>query len=52
MNEKTYNGWTNYETWLVKLWIDNDEGSYHYWTERAREVYERFADADETFTKG
>ena len=24
---KTYNGWTNYETWAVKLWLDNDEGS-------------------------
>jgi len=20
-----YNGWTNYETWTVKLWIDNDD---------------------------
>ena len=19
-----YNGWTNYETWTVKLWMDND----------------------------
>jgi dTDP-4-dehydrorhamnose reductase len=26
MNEKEYNGYTNYETWLVNLWIDNDEG--------------------------
>lgn len=25
-----YNGWPNYETWIVKLWIDNDEGAYHY----------------------
>ena len=22
MSDKTYNGWTNYETWLVKLWMD------------------------------
>ena len=22
---KTYNGWTNYETWVVQLWLDNDE---------------------------
>jgi len=29
MNE-TYNGWTNYQTWAVKLWMDNDEGAYRY----------------------
>jgi hypothetical protein len=27
--ETTYNGWTNHETWLVNLWLNNDEGSYH-----------------------
>jgi hypothetical protein len=28
MERKEYNGWTNYETWLVNLWITNDEGIY------------------------
>ena len=23
-----YNGWTNYETWNVKLWLDNDEATF------------------------
>ena len=26
--DKTYNGWKNYETWCVKLWLDNDQGTY------------------------
>jgi hypothetical protein len=24
----SYNGWTNWETWNVALWVDNDEGLY------------------------
>ena len=38
MSEQEYNGWTNYETWNVALWLDNDQGSYGYWRERAEEA--------------
>jgi hypothetical protein len=31
-----YNGWANYETWCVHLWLTNEEGSYRYWREEAR----------------
>lgn len=24
MSDNTYNGWTNYQTWVVKLWLDNE----------------------------
>jgi len=26
--EADYNGWKNYETWNVALYLDNDEGTY------------------------
>lgn len=50
MNHKEYNGWFNYETWLVKLWIDNEEGSSRYWDETAQEVYDE-SSADRSFTR-
>lgn len=37
MADTKYNGWTNYETWNVALWLDNEEGSYSYWTEQAQD---------------
>ena len=29
MTNSTYNGWKNYETWNVALWMANDEGMYN-----------------------
>ena len=42
----TYNGWSNYETWAVNLWLSNEEGSYRYWTDRTRELLAECADED------
>ena len=28
IEDTTYNGWTNYETWNVALWIGNDQDLY------------------------
>ena len=46
LTDTSYNGWTNYETWNVALWIGNDEGLYHL----AREAgnYEDFVDCLES----
>ena len=29
IEDNTYNGWTNYQTWNVALWIGNDECLYN-----------------------
>jgi len=36
----SYNGWTNYETRNVKLWLDNEVLSYRYWKENAQMAWE------------
>ncbi len=50
MENKKYNGWTNYETWCVALWLDNDRGTAHYIATLAVSIYEA-AQADAFFSK-
>jgi hypothetical protein len=47
MNDKKYNGWKNYETWVTALWIDNDYGSYQYRCELVEQIKEEHKDDEE-----
>ena len=33
-----YNGWTNYETWNFKLWLDNDQDVYNYIIDEIKKI--------------
>jgi hypothetical protein len=35
-DDRTYNGWTNYETWLVALWIGDEPTSDDEWQKVAK----------------
>lgn len=50
MKTETYNGWTNYETWNVNLWMDNEQGSQEYYRETAERTF-KHAKPGGTFTK-
>lgn len=50
--ESKYNGWSNYETWAVNLWLTNEESSQRHWRERGEEA-RRLAESepDDVLTK-
>jgi len=50
-DEKRYNGWTNYETWVTALWLDNDHETQCYWREATREC-RIFSPSDDQVKKG
>lgn len=48
--DTAYNGWSNYETWVVNLWLGNDEGSYTTCRSLAQRCFEE-AVADEVLSR-
>ena len=40
MNNQEHNGWYNWETWCVNLWMDNTQQSHEGWRQIARESIE------------
>jgi len=36
----SYNGWSNYETWNVALWLSNEQGAYNLQREWAADAVE------------
>ena len=50
MTDQTYNGWANYETWNVALWIGNHEGLYNI-ARRCRDYNHFVANVSEFLTQ-
>ncbi len=48
--DSSYNGWSNYETWVVNLWLGNDEGSYNTCRTLAQRCFEE-AVADQVLSR-
>ena len=36
----SYNGFANYQTWNIALWIDNEEPTYRRWRAQTRRIFE------------
>ena len=45
-----YNSYTNKPTWLIELWLDNNQCSNEYWLERAQEILEIVPERSQVWT--
>ena len=36
--DNKYNGWSNYETWNFKLWLDNDQDVHNYIIDEIKKI--------------
>jgi len=43
--QERYNGWTNFQTWAVNLWLDNEAPSRGYWREVAARCCHEVSDS-------
>ena len=50
INDQSSNGWTNYSTWNVALWLQNDEGLYNLAKDYRHHGYSALADFLTEFT--
>ena len=47
MSENEYNGYKNYATWAVNLWMNNDEGLYRWFMDVLRKHEDDYQAAKE-----
>ena len=41
----SYKGWSNYASWAVFHWLEEEEDNYDYWSGRCSVVQEKFPDS-------
>lgn len=46
MTDEKFNGWANYPTWCINMWLENDEGIYSETASRVAMVHD---DEDNTY---